>query len=160
MKRIVFPVIALLGIAFTACNSSGEKSKPTPDSTTENPKTPADSLMSDVLEGHDASMSKMGKLDAMQQEVQKVLDSIAKLPGKTKTMLAPYKTKMERALEDLKSAKSEMEIWMDTFNMDSALNNMEQRLKYLRDEKLKISGIKENILHSLQKADSLIKSKL
>ncbi len=112
------------------------------------------------MEGHDVGMSKMGKLDAMQQEVQQVLDSIAKLPAKTKTMLAPYKTKMEGVLQDLKSAKSEMEIWMDTFNMDSAVNNMEQRLKYLRDEKLKISTVKENILRSLQRADSLIKARL
>jgi hypothetical protein len=160
MKRIVIAVIALLAITFAACNSSGEKNKATTDNTTEKPKTPADSLMSDVMEGHDVGMSKMGKLDAMQNEVQKMLDSIAKLPAKAKTMMAPYKTKMEGVLEDLKSAKSEMEIWMDTFNMDSAVNNMEQRLKYLRDEKLKISTIKENILHSLQKADSLIKAKL
>ena len=101
-------------------------------------------------------MAKMRKLDAMQNEVQKLLDSIAKLPARAKTMLAPYKAKMEGVLEDLKSAKSGMEEWMDKFNMDSAINNMEQRIKYLRDEKFKISAIKENILHSLQKADSLI----
>ncbi len=45
MKRIVIPVIALLAITFTACNSSGEKDKATTKSTTEKPKTPADSLM-------------------------------------------------------------------------------------------------------------------
>jgi hypothetical protein len=37
---------------------------------------------------------------------------------------------------------------------------MEQRIKYLRDEKWKVSTVKENILSSLQKADSLIKAKL
>jgi len=52
-----------------------------------------------------------------------------------------------------------MENWMDEFNMDSAVNNVEQRIKYLSEEKLKVSNVKENILTSLQKADSLIKQK-
>lgn len=45
-------------------------------------------------------------------------------------------------------------------NMDSALNNAEQRIKYLTDEKLKVGKVKEAILGSLQKADSLLKEKL
>ena len=64
------------------------------------------------------------------------------------------------SLRDLKAAKVGMENWMDEFNMDSAINNMEERMKYLRDEKLKVSNVKENILNSLQRADSLIRQKL
>src|SRR5450432_3019236 len=103
MKKIIIPYVALLWIAFAACNNSSEKNKTGSDTTAAKPKTAADSLMSDVMEGHDASMGKMGKLDVMQKEVEKILDSIAKLPAKAKTMLAPYKTKMEGVLEDLKS---------------------------------------------------------
>jgi hypothetical protein len=53
-----------------------------------------------------------------------------------------------------------MNKWMDEFNMDSAVNNMEQRIKYLTDEKMKVGKVKESILGSLHKADSLLKSKL
>jgi len=49
---------------------------------------------------------------------------------------------------------------MDEFNMDSLTNNAKERIKYLTDEKLKVSKVKESILNSLQKADSLVKEKL
>ena len=71
----------------------------------------------------------------------------------------PPHRELGRLLENLKSAKANMEKWMDEFNMDSAVNNMEQRINYLRDEKWKVSKVKENILASLQKADSLIRQK-
>ncbi|MBK5273326.1 MAG: viral A-type inclusion protein, partial [Bacteroidia bacterium] len=50
--------------------------------------------------------------------------------------------------------------WMDEFNMDSAINNLDERIKYLADEKLKVTTVKESILNSLQKADSLIREKI
>jgi len=48
---------------------------------------------------------------------------------------------------------------MNEYNMDSALNNANERMKYLDEEKRKVSSIKENILNGIQKADSLIKAK-
>jgi hypothetical protein len=160
MKKIVILFSSLMLVFITACNNSNDKKTDDNIHKTETPKTTADSLMDDVMDGHNVGMSKMGKLSAMQNEIQHIIDSIEKLPGKTKTTLAPYKVKMDQALENLKGAKAGMEKWMDEFNMDSAVNNMEQRIKYLRDEKWKVSTVKENILSSLQKADSLIKAKL
>jgi hypothetical protein len=52
-----------------------------------------------------------------------------------------------------------MNKWMEEFNMDSALNNAEERIDYLGSEKLKVSKVKEAILGSLQKADSILKEK-
>jgi hypothetical protein len=52
-----------------------------------------------------------------------------------------------------------MDKWMDEFNMDSAANNLDQRLRYLAEEKLKVSTIKEGMLWTLHKADSLLKAK-
>ena len=48
---------------------------------------------------------------------------------------------------------------MEEFNMDSAVNDAKQRIDYLGSEKLKVTKVKEAILNSLQKADSLIKDK-
>ena len=158
MKKIFFLFSVLTFIIITACNNSDNKSTGTSNKTKTPPST-ADSLMEDVMNGHDAGMAKMGKLSTMQNQVQHIIDSIAKLPAKTKKALTPYKAEMDKILEDLKSAKAGMEKWMDEFNMDSALNNMEQRIKYLRDEKWKVSEVKESIVKSLQKADSLIKRK-
>ena len=49
---------------------------------------------------------------------------------------------------------------MSEFNMDSAVNNMQERIKYLADEKWKVGKVKEAILGSLAKADSVLRSKL
>jgi len=159
MKKFFAPVIGFLFITITACNNSDKKNTRDSSNKTGIPATMADSLMEDVMAGHDAGMGKMGKLNAMQKEVQKVLDSIAKLPAKTKTAMDFYKAKMEELLQDLRSAKLGMEKWMDEFNMDSAENNLEQRIKYLSGEKLKIFSVKESMLNSLHKADSLLKIK-
>jgi Fe2+ or Zn2+ uptake regulation protein len=49
---------------------------------------------------------------------------------------------------------------MDEFNVDSAIDNAKERIKYLEEEKLKVTKVKEAILSSLQKADSLLKVKI
>ena len=159
MKKIFFLFSVLTFVIISACNNSNNKSTGTADNETNTSKSPADSLMEYVMNGHDVGMAKMGRLRAMQNQVQRILDSIAKLPDKTKKALTPYKANMDKVLEDLKSAKAGMEKWMDEFNMDSAVNNIEQRIKYLTEEKLKVSYVKGKILSSLQKADSLIKKK-
>jgi len=43
--------------------------------------------------------------------------------------------------------------------MDSAKDNIEQRVKYLAEEKLKVTKVKEAVLGGLAKADSLLKAK-
>ena len=155
MKKIIIPLAVLFTI--TACNNSEEKQG---GKTTGEPKSQVDSLMADVMDGHDAGMGKMSKINNMQKEVSRVLDSIATLPAKAKLAAAPYKAKLDSLAADLSSAKMAMDKWMNEFNMDSAVNNMEQRIKYLADEKLKVGKVKEAILSGLQKADSLLKVKL
>jgi hypothetical protein len=159
MKRILIPIACLFFAACISCNNSTDKKADDNSEKKEVPKTHADSLMADIMDGHDVGMAKMSKMTVMQNEVQGVLDSISKLPAKSKKALEPYTSKMEGLLQDLKSARSGMEKWMDEFNMDSALNNMEQRVEYLTEEKLKISSVKETMLNSLHKADSLLKAK-
>ncbi len=158
MKTTLIFLLTIL-VLQTACKNSGDKSKSDVDTTLGQPKTSADTLLDDVLRGHDLVMGKMGRLSALEKQVQGVLDSIGKLPAKTRVKLAPYREKMEKTLEDLKSAKSGMDKWMDEFNFDSAKDNVEARIRYLSDEKLKVSVVKENILRGLEKADSLIKAK-
>jgi len=158
MKRLCFLFSVLTFIIIAACKNSNNKISDN-SKKTEVKLVPADSLMTGIMDNHDMGMAKMGKLSAMQNQVQHIIDSIKQLPAKTKKALAPYKIKLDQVLEDLKTAKTGMEKWMDEFNMDSAVNNVEQRIKYLTEEKFKVSKVKENILTSLQKADSLVKGK-
>ena len=153
--------MAFISLIAVACNNAEKKQDDYSGHTTkEVPKTQVDSLMADVMDGHDVGMAKMGKLSTMQKEVKRVLDSIAQLPRKASAAAAPYKTKLDSLVKDLSYAEMAMDKWMEEFNMDSAVNNMEQRIKYLTDEKMKVVKVKQAILGSLQKADSLLKAKL
>ena len=95
----------------------------------------------------------------MQAQLERIVDSIEKLPAKAKQALLPYRDKVNKVIDELKSAGEGMNKWMNEYNMDSALNNANERMKYLDEEKRKVSSIKENILNGIQKADSLIKAK-
>jgi hypothetical protein len=96
----------------------------------------------------------------MEKKVKAALDSIAKLPAKSKQDLAPYKVKLDSVAADLSYAIFAMDKWMEEFDMDSAKDNIEARVKYLLDEKMKVGKVKTAILNSLSKADSLMKTNL
>lgn len=159
MKNLILLVLALLGFFAIACNNSNKKNGSNANSGNE-PITIVDSLLKDIDEGHILGMSKIGKLHNMQKAVQRAIDSIGKLPANALQAVSPYIVQLNAAIKDLEYADFAMEKWMTEFDMDSALDNMEHRIKYLTDEKLKVSKMKEAILTSMQKADSLLKAKL
>ena len=155
MNKFRLGIIFLAFGFLAACNNTDKKS----NTGNKVSKTLADSLENEVMDGHNMGMAKYGKLTAMQNKAQRLLDSIAKLPAKAREAMNPLKTKLDGLVEDLRSAKSSMDKWMEEYNMDSAVNNIEQRIKYLSAEKIKVSKVKESILNSLQKADSVLKAK-
>jgi hypothetical protein len=106
------------------------------------------------MQGHDAGMAKLGKLRKNIDEVKHQLDSINKLPAKK--VDASYKKQLLDLQQDLNNANNEMNTWMDNFKIDSAANNHQLRIQYLQSEKEKVTAVKEHMLSSLQKADSLI----
>jgi hypothetical protein len=161
MKKLMLPVVVLLACIAVACNNSDKKKDDHSGHThsSNEPKTLADSLMAAIDDGHVVGMSKIGKLHNTQKQVQGVIDSIGKLPAKAQQAAAPYIAKLQGLIKDLEYADFAMDKWMTEFDMDSAINNMEQRIKYLTDEKLKVGKMKEAILGGLQKADSLLKEK-
>jgi hypothetical protein len=152
--KSLFAILFVLAItAMTSCNNSADTKN---DTVT---KTKADSLLDEVDDGHAVAMGKMGRLNRTEQEVSRLIDSIGKLPAKARDAAAPYKAKLESLLEELKTADVNMNQWMESFNMDSAINNTEERIKYLATEKIKVNNVKDAVLNSLQKADSVLKSK-
>jgi len=150
MKKIFIPVIIM--VLIVACNSAENTNQ-----THHEPKTLADTLMDDVMKGHDGAMAKMGKLSAAQKRVQQALDSVIKLPAKSQQTSVAYKTQLDSLSAKLKFAEGAMDKWMEEFNMDSAANNIELRTKYLDSEKQKVNSVKEIMLSALQQADSLFK---
>ncbi len=157
MKTFQLPLVVLLVSSLIACNN--EENKHSGHDKNNEPKTQADSLMKDVMDGHNIGMAKMGKLTRAEQTTRRMLDSIEKLPAKAKQAAAPIKVKLDSLQKDLSYAEFAMNKWMEEFNMDSAINNVQERINYLGSEKIKVSKVKEAILTSLEKADSLLKDK-
>lgn len=155
MKKIGLILPLLLILAITGCKSSGDKSKEGDKSQ----QAKADSLQDEVVEGHNVGMAKTSLLVRAQKETERLIDSIEKLPAKARKAAEPYKDRLNSLKKDLEKAHNDMEEWMSHVNLDSAKDNLEQRIKYLGQEKIKINKVKEGILESLQKADSVIKSK-
>ena len=152
MKKIVFcSLVAAAVFALSCSNDNGESKKA---------KTQIDSLLDDVLDGHNIGMAKLGKVARAEQATKRLLDSIAKLPEKARQAAEPLKVKLDSLKSDLSYAEFAMNRWMDEFNMDSAIDNAKERARYLEEEKLKVTKVKEAILRSLQKADSLLKVKI
>jgi len=80
-KLILFAAVCLL----FACNSKKEEGK----AAATDQKTMADSLMEQVMDGHDAGMSKYGKMQGYKKQIDFLLDSISKLPAKAREASAP-----------------------------------------------------------------------
>lgn len=154
MKKIITISLATLSVVFISCNNK------TKTSAAGSLSAQADSLYKEVIDGHNEGMAGWMKIEDMKKGVQHLLDSVNTLPEKAKAGAAGLKDKLTDAMNSLQSAYNDMDKWMTDMNLDSAKDNLEQRIKYLTEEKLKASTIKEAISNSLQKADSLLKAKL
>ncbi len=147
-----------IAILFTAilfaCNNSSDKSTDTTGK--EEPKTHADSLLKEVMDGHDIAMGKMSKLSAAQKKVQQSTDSINKLPEKQKKSIADYKTQLDSLTEKLKYVELSMNKWMEEFDYDSATKSSNREI-YLDSENKKVANVNKAMITALQKADSLFK---
>lgn len=150
MKKIVLPLLLVI-VAF-ACNNNHDGHKPSDKA----PKTLEDSLVKDIDDGHIVGMSKMAKLHKAQQNVKRVIDSIAVLPAKVQQDAADYVAELNKTMDELSYADFAMEKWMIEYNQDSSLNDKEKRLQYLKSEQMKVDKMKNAILNSLQKADSIL----
>jgi TolA-binding protein len=147
MIRILVLVIV---VAIAACSNPGN------NNSAGKAKTQTDSLMDEVMEGHNLAMAKISKLHQTKNQLQHTLDSISKLPADAQKNLVHYKTQLDSTLNHLTRADDAMEKWMSEFNMDSASNDAEKRFKYLESEKMKISNVRNAIIGSLRTADSLL----
>ena len=149
MKHLAQTISIILCIA---CNNSNNKN----DTSI---KPHADSLMDDVMHAHNLGMAKMNKISEAETEVQRAIDSIAKLPAALQKKSATYKTQLDSVLARLKYADYAMNTWMEEFNLDSEANNSERRIKYLESEKTKILNVNDTMLNSIRNAESILTKK-
>ena len=88
-----------------------------------------------------------------------MIDSISKLPAAEKEAAASYREQLTSLVKDLSEAKEGMDGWMRYYRdvRDSAKDDPPKRIAFLRDEIERVNKIRDAILQSLARADSLIK---
>lgn len=142
--------LAVISMIVLACNNAQDKAAERKDGYSAEPKTETDSLYKAVMDGHDIGMAKMGALKKYNGIAQSKIDSVQKLPAgkQDKVYLQEVMTLQQR----LVNAENGMNEWMGGFNLDSAAS-----INYLESELQKVTIVRDNILSSLSKADSLLK---
>lgn len=149
---------SLLGIFFAlvllACNNEKGEAGDSPEKET----SLLDSLEDQVWDGHDVGMAKYGKLRSMKLKAEMMIDSIARLPAAEKQQAADLRERLTQLVRDLTDAKDGMDTWMRQFRdtKDSAKDDPDLRAQFLRDEIMRVNKVRDDILNSLARADSLV----
>ncbi|MET0242319.1 MAG: viral A-type inclusion protein [Flavitalea sp.] len=152
MKKIV----SIIFIASMAVACGGEdKHEGHQNGYTHDLKTKTDSLEKEVMDGHDVGMAKMNKLNGAIKDVKAAIDSIRQNKKADTSVLSVYRS----LAADLNQADYSMNRWMEEYSLDSAKNDEKARIAYLESERDKVAIIKDRILNSIQKADSLLGKK-
>ena len=152
MKKLILVITASMALfVFRACKDDEPSERK--DGFSNVLKNKEDSLFHEVMEGHDIGMARMIKITKYLTQIKKALDSINNLPAAK--IDEEYQQTLIDLQEDLNYAEYGMIRWMDEFKHDSAQQNKEKRIQYLESEKIKVVKVKEAILESLQRADSI-----
>ncbi len=149
MKQYFF-LLPLFVLVAVACNNEGKGTAAVLEKS-------ADSLFEQVVHGHDVGMAKDLALEKAITKTQHMLDSINALPSVVRANASVYKQELDTLLKNLQHADFAMDKWMKEMNWDPSTIEVNERIKYLSNEKIKIDKISEAILGSLARADSLLK---
>jgi hypothetical protein len=149
-NRLPFIVFFISTLIIIGCK---DETAPTErkDGYTKNLKSRQDSLFQEVMDGHDVGMARMGKISGYLKTIKVSLDSAKKQKPADKNIVGV----LESVSADLNQAEYSMNRWMDEFQLDSAENNEPVRVAYLESERDKVNKIRDRILNSLKRADSL-----
>lgn len=142
MKKIK-NLIPFLAVAFTTIMiSCGSGSKE---------KEAYDAVMKEVIAVHDEVMPKMGKINALIQQMEDKVDT-------TEVGL-----QFAEAKADLEASSQSMMMWMKDFSENFSVgeeikDSIAEKLELLKKEEDKVNKVKEQINSSIQKAEDLLGS--
>lgn len=125
-----------------------------------NPETATGSakLYAEVMAIHDEVMPKMDDVMALKSQAKRrieQLDSLAKAGNKLEN--TEKKQRLDSLVVELGQADDAMMNWMHDFDADMKGKNEDQKLEYLKSEKVKIALVKEKMLGGITKAQAELK---
>lgn len=114
-------------------------------------KDRGDSLYHEVMKGHDTGMAKTGQINRAKETLKNAVDSLSKTKKADPRFLATVKS----IQEDVEQADYSMQTWMTEFRADTLQDDKDKRASYLEKEVVKVNKVKDRILQSLLRYDSL-----
>lgn len=146
MRYIIFVFFTYLLVACNAPASNNAESE----------NSVADSLLQQVLDGHDVAMPKMMKLERLQKQARAEIDSLKKVTGKANAARIAL---LDSIIKSLSFADVSMNEWMGGFKYDSLKDNESARIDYLKIQLETVNKVKSVVLSSIAKADSVLVKK-
>jgi hypothetical protein len=147
MKNIhLIPLLAIV-FALPGCSQkSNEHGHEHPKEQEE--KGPNQSLYDEVMDVHDEVMPKMDDIYKLKEKLKKQL---AEAP----TMVEEKKKDLEKTILQLDSASEGMMVWMRNFNPIPDSLGEEKARKYLEEQKIKVTKVKEDMLKAIEEAKAV-----
>lgn len=149
MNKLFFAALLIAIAGFVACNNGNNAEL----------EAKVKSLSDSVMKGHNVGMAKYEKLKNVRARTQEIIDSIDKLPAQAKEAAAGLRGRLVSLTNELSDAKQGMDQWMAEIRFDSLNDNIHEKIRYYTVESEKAKQVSNAILNSLQKADSLLKTK-
>lgn len=111
-----------------------------------------------VMDLHNETMAKYGKLLGYEKKAQQKVDSINQYLQKNNCKCEGVREALKNGstlANELKAAEKNMNDWMGQFNPDPKMATTEERAAYFLDQKEKATIMKDGFFKALGKADSL-----
>lgn len=120
-------------------------------------KTKADLLYTQVMDLHNETMAKYGKLLGFEKKATQKADSLKEVTKKCYCEgLKEQKAQYDSLLSHLKKAENSMNDWMGQFNAEPKVASEAEKINYFQDQKEKAQKMRDSFFVALGKADSLM----
>lgn len=150
MNKLFLAALMIVTVAFVACGA---------DDAAKNLQAKSQALYDSMIKGHDVGMAKMRALSNARNRTKQLIDSIDKLPAQAKEAAADLRVRLSGLGDELAAAEKGMNDWMAKINFDTLNNDIKEKVRYYTSENEKTTRIKNDILGSLAKADSVLKER-
>lgn len=143
MNRYIFFIsTTILSIFLYACGSDSIEKQ-------EKPLSEPEQLQKEVMEIHDAVMPKMSDLNRVKRKLKDLIESNSSFSN-------PEKEKINITIDEIISAENAMMDWMKAYKAPKATDPPEKVIDYLKDEKIRISTVNDQMLQTLKNGESLL----
>ena len=140
-STILFSFFTLLILQLSCVSENKEEKEPK--------LTEREQLYKEVMEIHDAVMPKMSEINRVKRQLQDLYEV-------DNSKDDAVKTKLNFSIDELIAAENSMMDWMKAFKAPKTTDSDEHVVSYLKEEKLKISRVSDQMLSSLENGTILM----